>query len=107
MKYIAENNEFPMQLLLVRISAGELLLFENCLDYIFSNVGQETISRVIMENEHSEEDALGVLEVVRDSIRHIIIKFLDKIDLPEKAKDWDYAVDAEYGEYWRTTDEGV
>jgi len=108
MKYIAENNEFPIQLLLVRISASELVLFESCLDYIASNVDRDTIITTIMEENaenEEEEDALGCLETVRDSIRHIIMKFLDKIDLPDKAKDWDYALNEEYGEYWRTTDE--
>ncbi|MDR1382330.1 MAG: hypothetical protein LBJ67_00575 [Planctomycetaceae bacterium] len=94
MKYIAEDNKTcAIKAYFVRLSECEIDVYESILDFIVTHYNNEFIEKFF--GETSKDELAGM----RDSIRYTILKYFDKIDLPDRAKDWNYKQCEEAAEY--------
>ena len=94
MKYLAcDERSEPFKLFFVRLSDCEMEIYESMLDFIIYNFEAEFIAKNFCEAQKDE------LEGMRDSIRYVMLKYFDKDDLPDRAKDWDYDQCEEAAEY--------
>ena len=89
MRFESQIVEYARLEMFVSLSYDEILAYEYCLDYIVKNVSGDIIERILKQERDGLEDT-------RDSIRHIIMKYFEKDWIPEKAKDWDYALSDDY-----------
>jgi hypothetical protein len=109
MKYEDSIDDCTIQQVFVRMSYYELLALEGCIDYAVNHLDEHTLCQYTDcffddISTRSKEDMCvrEALIEVRDSMRHIIMKYLanfDGFELPLKSKEWDYSLGDEYDEY--------
>ena len=94
MKYIDyDNTKCAFKSFFVRLSACEIELYESILDFIINHCDNNFIMKNFSESRVEE------IEGMRNSIRYVILKYFDKDDLPDRAKEWNYDLceqDADY-----------
>ena len=96
MKYLGSNNDSNFdghsQKIIMRFCSVEFLSMEKQLDYIINNLNDDQIREVTKGKENRK-----TLERLRDNMRHILIKYADKIDMTEnQIHEWQYALDEMY-----------
>jgi hypothetical protein len=109
MKYEDSVDDCTIQQVYVRMSYYEFLTLEGCIDYMVNHLDDRTLCQHTDcffddVDSRSEEEILVRDELieVRDTIRHIVMKYLANFtgfELPLKSKEWEYALDDEYDEY--------
>ena len=91
-KDVCVKEENPSQIVILRFSAPELLSYERMLDYMINKLNEEQIKEVTKGKEDRNS-----LEQFRDAVRHIMIKYSDKIDLSEEEiTEWQYSIDDKF-----------